>query len=273
MHKSIIYAICAIESLSDSPPLFPPLPAPAGSPASRVLHCGNRRASLFVLPFMTRRSRLLTWALALTAAATAGWFGYRTLAARRVTQETDRLAEVFALEPTSRVADVGAGSGAFSLELASRIVPRGHVFATEIDEDAVADIRADVSAAGLKNVTVLRAAEASSNLPAACCDAVFLRGVYHHITKPAETNRSLRDALRPGGRLAIIDFEPSWFLSMFFPVRGVPASRGGHGVPAAVVVTEMRQAGFKLIDRQDNWTGGQYCLLFQNPESGSAALW
>ncbi len=219
---------------------------------------------------MTRRSVVFTSALAVTAAATAGWFGYRAFAARRVTQETDRLAEILALKPTSRVADVGAGGGAFSLELAGRIVPRGHVFATEIEEDAVADIRAEVSAAGLENVTVLRAAEASSNLPAACCDAVFLRGVYHHITKPAETNRSLRDALRPDGRLAIIDFEPSWFLSTFFPVRGVPASRGGHGVPGAVVVTEMQQAGFKLIDRLDNWTGGQYCLVFQNPESESA---
>ena len=213
---------------------------------------------------------MLMWALALAAAATAGWFGYRSFAAHRVRQETDRLAKVLALEPTNRVADVGAGSGAFSLELAARIVPRGHVFATEIEDDAVADIRAAASAAGLKNVTVLRAAEASSNLPTACCDAVFLRGVYHHITKPAETNRSLRDALRPGGRLAIIDFEPSWFLSTFFPVRGVPASRGGHGVPAAVVVTEMGQAGLKLIDRLDNWPGRQYCLVFENSESESA---
>jgi arsenite methyltransferase len=206
---------------------------------------------------------VLAWALALTAAATAGWFGYKTLAARRVTWETDRLAEVLALEPTSHIADVGAGGGAFSLELASRIVRRGHVFATEIDKEAVADIRANVSATGLKNVTVLRADEASSNLPTACCDANLLRGVYHHVTKPVETNRSLKDALRPGGRLAIVDFQPSWFLSTFFPVHGVPPSRGGHGVPAAVVMTEMRQAGFTLIDRRDDWTRGQYCLVFR----------
>jgi SAM-dependent methyltransferase len=205
--------------------------------------------------------------LTVTAAATASWFGYLAFAARRVSQETDRLAEILALDPTSRVADVGAGDGAFAVELASRIVPRGHVFATEIEEDAVADIRADASAADLENLTVIRAAEASSNLPTACCDAVFLRGVYHHITKPAETNRSLRDSLRPHGRLAIIDFEPSWFLSTFFPVGGVAASRGGHGVPPAVVVTEMQQAGFKLINQIDEWTGGQYCLVFQIPQS------
>ncbi len=234
-------------------------------------HEGNSSASLAVTPFMARGSAVLTWALVVvTAVATAGWFGYRAFAARRVTQETDRLAEIIALEPTSRVADVGAGGGEYSLELASRIVPRGHVFATEIEEDAVAELRADVSAARLENVTVVQAAETSSNLPGACCDAVFLRGVYHHVTKPAETNRSLKDALRPDGRLAIIDFEPSWFLSTFFPVDGVPASRGGHGVPRDVVITEMREAGFKLIDRRDDWTSGQYCLVFQNSGSESS---
>jgi SAM-dependent methyltransferase len=215
---------------------------------------------------------VLMWAVTVTAAAIAGWFGYQRFTARRVSQETDRLAEILALQPTSRVADVGAGGGAFSLELASRIVPQGHVFATEIEEDAVADIRSEASAAGLENVTVIRAAEASANLPIACCDAVFLRGVYHHISKPAETNHSLRDALRPHGRLAVIDFVPSWFLSRFFPVRGVPASRGGHGVPPGIVVSEMQQAGFELIDQLDKWTGGQYCLVFQKLGSESSGL-
>ena len=215
---------------------------------------------------------MLVWALIVPAVAAAGWFGYQALAGRRVSQETDRLAEVLALGPTSRVADVGAGGGAFSLEMASRIVPKGHVFATEIDDDAVADIRAAVSTAGLENVTVSRAAEASANLPTACCDAIFLRDVYHHITKPAETNRSVRDALRPHGRLAIIDFVPSWFLSTFFRVPGVLPNRGGHGIPPGIVVSEMQHAGLKLIDRLDEWTRGQYCLVFQKLESESAGF-
>src|SRR5262249_56751351 len=103
-------------------------------------------------------SVVLLWAVAaVTVAALAGWFGYQRFAARRVSQETARLAEVLALRPTSRVADVGAGGGAFSVELASRIVPQGQVFATEIEEGAVADIRSEASAAGLENVTVIRA--------------------------------------------------------------------------------------------------------------------
>ena len=201
------------------------------------------------------------------ALGVGGWFAYRAFVTRRVFHETDRLARVLALESTSRVADVGAGNGAYAFELASRIVSKGHVFATEIDEDAVRALSAKAAAAGFHHVTVLLAAENSTNLPSNCCDAAFLRGVYHHITKPAETIASLRNALRPGGRVAIIDFEPSWFLSTFFPVRGVPANRGGHGVPSSVAISELEQAGFTLIDRVDNWTGGQYCLVFRKPES------
>ena len=212
---------------------------------------------------MKKRSRVWLVVPGLAAAAVAGWVGYRTYEARRITRETSRLAAELSLEPTSRVADVGAGSGAYSLELASRIVTNGHVFATEIDETALERIRRAAAKAGVQNLTVIRGGEDSTNLPPGCCDAAFLRGVYHHITRPAETDASLAAAIRPGGRLAIIDFEPSWFLSTFFRVSGVPPDRGGHGVPPDVVIRELTQAGFVLLKRIDDWPRGQYCLVFQ----------
>jgi SAM-dependent methyltransferase len=216
---------------------------------------------------LSMKNRSMVWLVVpvLVAAAAAGWVGYQAYRARSVSRETDRLAAALELAPASRVADVGAGDGAYSIELASRIVPAGHVFATEIDGEAVASIREAAADAGLGNITVIRAAEESTNLPPGCCDAAFLRGVYHHIGRPAETNASLLDAVRPGGRLAVIDFEPSWFLSRFFPVRGVPANRGGHGVPPDVVVHEVQAAGFVLASRIDDWSGGQYCLVFRRP--------
>jgi SAM-dependent methyltransferase len=214
---------------------------------------------------MKKRSTVWLWVLGISAAAVAGWLGYRAYQARGVSRETDRLAVALALEPTSRVADVGAGGGAYSQELASRIVAAGHVFATEIEDDAVASIRDAAADAGLGNLTAIRAAEGSTNLPPECCDAAFLRGVYHHLTRPAETNASVRNAIRPGGRLAIIDFEPSWFLSRLFPVGGVPPNRGGHGVPPDVVIRELEQAGFMLLSRLEDWPGGQYCLVFDRP--------
>jgi ubiquinone/menaquinone biosynthesis C-methylase UbiE len=221
-------------------------------------------------PYMASKS-IVVVILAAVAVGISGYFVYRAFVARRVFQETDRLAQVLALEPMSHVADVGAGDGAYSLELASRIVPRGRVFATEIEEKDVEALGAKAAAAGLQNITALRAREDSTNLPANCCNAVFLRGVYHHITKPAETTASLRDALRQDGRLAIIDFEPSWFLSTFFPVHGVPADRGGHGVAPALAIRELEQAGFQLIDRVQDWAGGQYCLVFRKSAAAAPA--
>ena len=61
---------------------------------------------------------------------------------------------------------------------------------------------------GLKNVTVIEGAAAATNLPAGCCDAIFMRDVYHHITALDAFNKSLLASLKPGGRLAIIDFLP-----------------------------------------------------------------
>lgn len=209
---------------------------------------------------MTRR---LTAILSAAALVALGWVGCRAIAARRVAGEADRLAAVLRVAPDSRVADVGAGNGAFTRRFASRIVPSGHVFTTEIDAASVDALRSGVARAGLSNVTVIQARADATGLPAVCCDAAFLRGVYHHVTQPVETNRSLAEALRPQGRLAIIDFEPSWLLSVFFPVRDVPSNRGGHGVPPAVVIAELERAGLTLIDRHDDWPGGQYCLVFE----------
>lgn len=212
---------------------------------------------------MKRRSRIWLVVPGLVAAGVAGWVGHLAYEARRVARETSRLAAELDLQPTSRVADIGAGSGAYSLELASRIVTAGHVFATEIDETALEGIRRAAADAGIENLAVIRGGEASTNLPPGCCDAAFLRGVYHHITRPEEIDASLLAAIRPGGRLAIIDFEPSWFLSTFFRVSDVPPDRGGHGVPPDVVVRELTEAGFALLKRIDDWPGGQYCLVFQ----------
>jgi ubiquinone/menaquinone biosynthesis C-methylase UbiE len=210
------------------------------------------------------RRRIAVRAVAFTAAvAAAAWVAYRVYASRSVASETDRLAHALQLQPGSRVADVGAGGGAYARELAARIVTDGRVFATEIDESSIERLAEQARRAGLSNLTAVQAAADATNLSPGCCDAAFLRGVYHHVTHPAETMASLHEALRPSARLAIVDFEPSWFLSTFFRVDDVPANRGGHGIPPDVVVEEVERAGFRLIERIDGWTSGQYCLVFE----------
>ena len=126
--------------------------------------------------------------------------------------EVERLADVLDIQPGDTVADVGAGDGWLSIEVATLVGESGQVFATELSADRRDAIRTAVAAAGLDNVTVVEAGEHETNLPPSCCDAIFLRRVYHHLTDPAATNASLHAALKPGGRLAVVELEFNGFL-------------------------------------------------------------
>lgn len=178
--------------------------------------------------------------------------------AAAVASEADRLAERLAVRPGSHVADVGAGDGAFTVELGRRVGADGRVFATEIDEARLRDITRAAERAGLANVTVVRATDRDPGLPAGCCDALLLRRVYHHLEHPEPALAGYHGALRPGGRLAIVDFPPRGHGG----ASDVP-ERGGHGIAADLVVSELVAAGFVLRERVDDWGGRDYFLLFE----------
>jgi precorrin-6B methylase 2 len=149
------------------------------------------------------------------------------------------------------VGEIGAGGGEMTVELAKRLGAAGHVYSTELDPARLADIRGAVAKEGLTNVTVIEAGEATTNLPAGCCDAVFMRDVYHHITKPAEIARSIAAAVKPGGRVAIIDFEPTPGSET---PAGLPADREGHGVRPETIVAEISAAGPAHVRTMRDWS-------------------
>ena len=96
--------------------------------------------------------------------------------ARQTVVEAARIYATLDLRSTSRVADVGAGTGVYSLELARELAPDGYVYATEIDLGRLAAIRMAVSEAGLDNVTTLESGGTKTGLPPSCCDGVFFEG-------------------------------------------------------------------------------------------------
>jgi SAM-dependent methyltransferase len=208
-------------------------------------------------------SRWKIAAFVLVGAAAGGWIIVARITAASARSESARLAGLLGLREGSRVADVGAGTGTYSLELARVVGPTGYVFATEIDSERRGQIRSAAAGAGLQHLSVVEAREADTGLERGCCDAILMRDVYHHVTRPVETNASLREALRPGGRFAVVDFPPGWFLSTFFRVKDVPANRRGHGVPPEVVIAELETAGFRLERRIDKWDSRSFCLVFQ----------
>jgi ubiquinone/menaquinone biosynthesis C-methylase UbiE len=178
--------------------------------------------------------------------------------------EVERLAAWLEVQPGTRVADLGAGDGTFTVALARRVGSSGHVYATELDDEQLAHIRQAAAEAGLANVTVIKAAVPRTNLPEACCDALFSRTVYHHLTEPAAINADILRALRPGGRLVIIDFEPGGIMNWIG--RPETANRhGGHGTPKETVVREVAAAGFQLLRGPEPWRGRTYAVLFRRP--------
>jgi predicted methyltransferase len=179
--------------------------------------------------------------------------------------EVGRLAEVMPFGAQGKgwagavVADIGAGDGEYTFAAAGRVGAEGKVYATEIDEKKVAALRSEVAKRKLGNVMVVESKEAETNLPAGCCDAIFLRRVYHHLTKPVEFDADLVRSLKPGGRLAIIDFPARPGLE---PVEGVPSNRGGHGIPEKIVIEELSAAGLKVEKIVEDWPEGSYCIVF-----------
>ena len=187
----------------------------------------------------------------------------------------DEILEMLAIKPGATVAEIGAGDGAMAVRVAKKLGPDGRVFATEIDPALVEQIREHARKADLNNVTVVTATPTDGGLPANCCDAAYMIGVYHHITDPAPTDASISRALKPGARLLINDFPPTIWLALF-RVNGVPANRGGHGVPDDIVINEITAAGFREMKETRPWHPGflirdTYCLVFSKPEDSKTA--
>jgi ubiquinone/menaquinone biosynthesis C-methylase UbiE len=176
--------------------------------------------------------------------------------------EADRLAVLLDWHSGSVVADIGAGHGQLTLAAATVVGRTGRVYTTELDPKLL--VHLEGVAQTNKNITPVKAAEAETNLPEGSCDSIFMRLVYHHLTKPAEIDASLFRSLKPGGLLAVIDEEPPPGSTR---VEGVPENRGGHGVPQKILIEEVTSAGFQVVKAQDDWPDKDYCIVFRKPST------
>ena len=173
-----------------------------------------------------------------------------------------RLATALKLAAGQTVADIGAGRGQLTVVLAREVGPSGRVYATELDADRLRDIRQAADSAGLQNVSVIEAHPTRTNLPERCCDALVLRRVYHHFDDPHLMNASLRQSLKPGGLLAVIDFEPD---SAESPDPGNRDTGDQHGVTSATVVRELSEAGFEVVAVGEGTRPGRYMVVVRRP--------
>jgi SAM-dependent methyltransferase len=191
--------------------------------------------------------------------------GFLARAASAAEGEIGQIAEVLSLASGQSVADVGAGDGEWSVELSRIVGDDGRVFATEIGPDRVRRLGELFARRGLRNAAAVLADERSSGLAGGSCDAILLRLVYHHLTEPVTVAADLYRALRPAGRVAVIDMLPQQHLHK---LPGVP-ERGGHGVLPDALIEEMRRAGFEVLARHDAWGGNaqRFCVVFERQAS------
>jgi ubiquinone/menaquinone biosynthesis C-methylase UbiE len=138
------------------------------------------------------------------------------------------------------VADVGAGAGWFTIHLARRVGPNGFVYAQDVQRQMLEAIRRRVSREGLRNVETRLGIGSMPNLPAGSLDAVLVVDVYPEVEDRVTFLRNLAVALKPGGRLGIVNYKPG---------RGGPGPAPGEGVrvDAASVESDARAAGLLVL--------------------------
>ena len=155
---------------------------------------------------------------------------------------TARIFDALALRSGATVCEVGAGDGELSIAAAARVGDQGRVYTNELGSERLAALRAKVAASGRPNIQVVEAGADRTNFPDGACDALFMRNVYHHFAAPGPMTASLAASLRPGGRLAIVDFSPRGGVEARTPEdRDEDAT---HGVTPESVRRELADAGF-----------------------------
>ncbi len=170
--------------------------------------------------------------------------------ARDAWQKPHEVIRALKLVPGAVVADIGSGTGYFAVRLA-HLLPQGTVFGVDLEPDMVKYLAARAKKEGLANLTSIAGATDDPRLPAPV-DLVVLVDVYHHIDNREGYFRKLRGSIKPGGRIAIIDFRAD------SPVGPPQNAR----IAPERVKTELRKAGYALTE-EHAFLPHQYFLIFK----------
>jgi ubiquinone/menaquinone biosynthesis C-methylase UbiE len=169
-------------------------------------------------------------------------------------QQPHKVIQSLQIRAGDNIADLGAGSGYFTFLLAQATGPTGRVYAVDIDKDMTQLIAKKSKEGGVQNVTVILGRPDAALLPGASIHLIFTSNTYHHIDNRVRYFTALRKALRPGGRVAVIDFDRrSWITGLL-----------RHYTPPEFIKREMEQAGYRLT-REFDFLDRQSFLLFEAP--------
>lgn len=177
---------------------------------------------------------------------------------REVFASRDKIVAAAKLKPGMAVADVGAGTGLFTRLFAKEVGAEGKVYAVDIAENFVKHIEKTTKERGINNVVGIVCSADSANLPDNSVDLAFICDVYHHFEFPHKTMTSIHEALRPGGRVIVIDFHRIEGVSSDWILGHVRAGQ-------EVFRSEIEAAGFRLVE-EPKFLEENYYMIFEKTE-------
>jgi predicted methyltransferase len=171
-------------------------------------------------------------------------------------QQAGKIMDVLGVGDASVVADLGAGSGWFTIRLSNRVGPNGLVYAEDVQRPMIQAIKIRLDRLGLKNVVTVLGTATNPALPKPV-DAVLIVDAYHEMEHPVALLANVATSLKPGGRIGIVDFRKD---------GGGPGPAMEERVDPEVVIRDVQAAGFVLRSRE-TFLKYQYMLVFEKPRS------
>lgn len=160
--------------------------------------------------------------------------------------EAANVIRLLGLKAGQTVADIGAGSGYYTVRVSPVVGPRGHVIAQDVTQRYLDDLKQRVHKAGLTNVSFVLGSPGDPKLKPSSVDVALMIHMYHEIAQPYALLDQLRGSLKPGGRIAIVDLDR-------------PSEQ--HGMPKATLVCEVRSVGYELVSITELTPG--YLAIFK----------
>lgn len=163
--------------------------------------------------------------------------------------QINRVMDILNIHAGKTVADIGAGSGWFTVRASRRVGDSGTVYAVDINPEAIRYIADRAKKENLHNIKAVLSKPEDPMLPARSIDAVLLLKTYHEVSQPVTLLTSLRAYLKPGAKVGVIDRN---------------GNGEDHGVNREVVIREAEQAGYRLVQKEDFVKGDKmdYFLIF-----------
>lgn len=176
---------------------------------------------------------------------------------RAIYDKRYEILDALALRPGLDVADIGAGTGVIARLIAQRIAPGGTVYAVDVAKNMVDHISKTAETERISNLKAVLGDPRSPKLAPHSVDVVAIVDAYHHFEYPKEMLAEIKKALRPGGRLVLVDFKRVEGVSKAFILKMVRAGQG-------TFTDEFQNAGFELVSRNEDLFDEQYLLTFKH---------